>query len=210
MLHRMMRKTLAPRIGYLKVIPAYERNLLDALMKPLRFDIFEYIMDEIWNIATNLLRSCGFAPYIQYMIEVVTKEKFYKDSIHDPLHLAVPKDLRTSRACASASMAPRITRSGGASSASSTNNGSLKMFRGIFAMCRHTDHLLDVMEQRLQIVRHNQKIIHRQWDERLLEFSNVPAFPPVPDPYASLTLAELAAFGIGPTHVSNDDDDDEE
>jgi hypothetical protein len=46
-LHRMMRKTLAPRIGYLEVIPAYERNLLDALMKLVHFDDFEYIVDEI-------------------------------------------------------------------------------------------------------------------------------------------------------------------
>jgi hypothetical protein len=71
-LHRMMRKTLSPRIGYSKAIPAYERNLLDALMKLVCFDIFEYIVDEIWNIATNPLRSCGFAPNIQYMIEMVT------------------------------------------------------------------------------------------------------------------------------------------
>jgi hypothetical protein len=70
-LHRMMRKTLAPMIGYSEDIPAYERNLLDALMKPVRFDIFEYIVDEIWNIVTNPLRSCGFAPYIQFMIESV-------------------------------------------------------------------------------------------------------------------------------------------
>jgi hypothetical protein len=63
-LHRMMRKTLAPMIGYSEAITAYERNLLDALMKPVRFDVFEYIVDEIWNIATNPLRSCGFAPYI--------------------------------------------------------------------------------------------------------------------------------------------------
>jgi hypothetical protein len=34
--------------------------------------------------------------------------------------------------------------------------------------------------------------------------------PPVPDPYASLTPAELAAFGIGPARVDNDDDDDDE
>jgi hypothetical protein len=63
-LHRMMRKTLAPRIDYLEAIPAYERNLLDALMKPMRFDVFEYIVDEIWNIAINPLRSCGFTQYI--------------------------------------------------------------------------------------------------------------------------------------------------
>jgi hypothetical protein len=70
-LHRMMRRTLAPRIGYSEANLAYKRNLLDALMKPVCFDIFEYIMDEIWIIATNPLRSCGFAPYIQFMIESV-------------------------------------------------------------------------------------------------------------------------------------------
>jgi hypothetical protein len=46
-LHRMMRRTLAPRIGYSEAIPAYKRNSLDALMKPVRFDVFEYIVDEI-------------------------------------------------------------------------------------------------------------------------------------------------------------------
>jgi hypothetical protein len=71
MLHRMMRMTLTPRIGYSEAIRTYERKLLDALMKPVRFDVFEYIVDEIWNIATNPLRSCGFAPYIQFMIEFV-------------------------------------------------------------------------------------------------------------------------------------------
>jgi hypothetical protein len=68
-LHQMMRKTLAPRTGYSEAIPAYERNLLDALMKLVHFDIFEYIVDEIWNIATNPLRSRGFALYIQFLIE---------------------------------------------------------------------------------------------------------------------------------------------
>jgi hypothetical protein len=146
-LYQMMRKILAAMIGYSEVIPAYERNLLDALMKPVCFDVFKYIVDEIWNTATNPLRSCGFAPYIQYMIEMVTKEKFYKDSRHDPLRPAMPKDLGTSRASYLASMAPRTTHSGGASSASSTNNDFLKMFRGIFTMCRRIDQRLDVMEQ---------------------------------------------------------------
>jgi hypothetical protein len=134
-LHRMMRKTLTPRIGYSEVISTYERNMLDALMKPMHFDIFEYIVDEIWNIATNSLRSSGFAPYIQYMIEMVIKEKFYKDSRHDPLRPTVPKDPRTSRASASVYAARHTTHSVGASSTSSTNSGFLKMFRGIFKMC---------------------------------------------------------------------------
>jgi hypothetical protein len=72
---------------------------------------------------------------------------------------------------------------------------------------------LDVIEQRLQIMRRNQKIIHSQWDEPLLEFPDVLVFLPVPDPYASLTPAELGAFGIDPARVSDDEEqagDDEE
>jgi hypothetical protein len=155
----MMRRTLAPRIGYLETIPAYERNLLDALMKPVRFDVFEYIVDEIWNIATNPLRSCGFAPNIQFMIDSVAQERFYKDVRHDSLRLAVPTDPRASRAGSSA--APSLaTHSSGTPSAPTTNSGILKMLRGIFATCQHTDQRLDVMDQRLQIVRRNQEIIH--------------------------------------------------
>jgi hypothetical protein len=59
-------------------------------------------------------------------------------------------------------------------------------------------------------VRCNQEIIHSQWDEPLLEFSGVPIFPPVPNPYASLTPAKLAAFGIGLTRALDDDNNDDE
>jgi hypothetical protein len=107
-------------------------------MKPMCFDIFEYIVDEIWNIVTNPLKSCGFAPYIQFMIESVSQEKFYKDVRHDSLRPALPKDLRASRATPAAAPS-RTTRSGGAPSAPATNSGILKMLRGIFATCRHTD-----------------------------------------------------------------------
>jgi hypothetical protein len=189
-LHRMMMRTLAPRISYSEVIPAYERNLLDALMKSVHFDVFEYIMDEIWNIATNPLRYCGFAPYIQFMIESVAQEKFYKDVCHDSLRPAVPKDPRASRAGSSTApvAAPsRTTHSGGAPSAPAPNFGILKMLRGIFATYRRTDRRLDVMDQRLQIMQRNQGIIHSLRDEPLQEFPDVSIFPPVPDPYGSLT-----------------------
>jgi 1,4-dihydroxy-2-naphthoate octaprenyltransferase len=49
----MTRKTLATRIGHSEAILAYEQNLLHALMKSVCFDVFKYIIDEIWNIATN-------------------------------------------------------------------------------------------------------------------------------------------------------------
>jgi hypothetical protein len=82
------------------------------------------------------------------------------------------------------------------------------MLRSIFATCWRIDQHLNVMDQRIQIVRCNQEIIHSQWDEPLQEFPDVPIFPLVPDPYGSLTPAELAAFGISPARVSSDDDDE--
>jgi hypothetical protein len=64
------------------------------------------------------------------------------------------------------------------------------------------------MDQYLQIVWCNQEIIHSQQDEPLQEFPDVPVFPSVSDPYGSLTPAEFAAFGIGPAHVSSDDNNE--
>jgi hypothetical protein len=58
-------------------------------------------------------------------------------------------------------------------------------------------------------VRCNQETIHSQRDEPLQVFPDIPVFLPVPDPYTSLTPAELATFGIGPTHVSNGDDEEQ-
>jgi hypothetical protein len=52
-LQRMRRRMLASRIGDSNAIPAYERNLLDAIMKNEQFGAFDYIIDEIWNIAIN-------------------------------------------------------------------------------------------------------------------------------------------------------------
>jgi hypothetical protein len=59
-------------------------------------------------------------------------------------------------------------------------------------------------------VRRNQEIIHSQWDELLLEFPDIPVFSSIPNPYASLTPVELVAFSIGPAHVSDDDDNEEQ
>jgi hypothetical protein len=51
----MMRKTLALRIGYFKAIPTYERNLLDALMKPARFDVFSTLWIRYETLPQTLL-----------------------------------------------------------------------------------------------------------------------------------------------------------
>jgi hypothetical protein len=92
-------------------------------------------VDEIWNIATNPLRSCGFVPYIQFMIEPMAQKKFYKDVHHDSFRPAVPKDPRASHASYSTATPSRTTHSGGAPSAPAPNSSILKMLWGIFATC---------------------------------------------------------------------------
>jgi hypothetical protein len=140
---------------------------------------------------------------------------FYKDVKHASLRPTVPKDLRTHHSSSSAPVvAPaRTTRCGGASSSSSQSSVMLKIFRGIFTMCHRTNQCLDVIEQCMEIVCRNQEIIHNQRDKPLLEFLDVLVYPPVTDLYASLTPAELAAFGVGPSYAragSDDDNEDEE
>jgi hypothetical protein len=85
------------------------------------------------------------------MIKVVTREKFYKVVAHEPLHPIVPKDPRAPCASSSTPAAAHscTTHSGGASSAPSLNSVILKMFRGIFEICRHMDQHMDIMKQRL-------------------------------------------------------------
>jgi hypothetical protein len=62
----------------------------------------------------------------------------------------------------------------------------------------------------MEIARRNQEIIHSQQDELLLEFPNVSVYPPITDPCASLTPAELATFGLGPSYAPADSDDDDD
>jgi hypothetical protein len=154
-LHRMMRRMLVLRIGDSNAIPTYEWNLLDVIMKNENFDVFNNIMDEIWNIAIKPLQSCGFAPFIICMIETVAHERFYKDVAHEPLHPALPK-LPICHHTSPLDVVPsHSTRSSGASSSSSANFGILKMFWGIFTMCHHTDQRMDVLEHRTNILRRN-------------------------------------------------------
>jgi hypothetical protein len=177
-LHRRM---LALRIRDSDAIPTYERNLLDAIMKNEHFDVVDYIIDEIWNIAIKPQRSCGFTPYIMCMIELVAHEKFYKDVAHEPLRPAVLKGPACHHFSPPLDVALHTTRGGGASSSFSSNSDFLKMFRGIFAMCRRIDQRMDVMEQHLNIVCRNQDLFHSPRDP-LIEFLDVSSSLPYPTP----------------------------
>jgi hypothetical protein len=71
-LHRVIRKTLEPREGDSSRMPQFERNFLKAITEKTKFNAFDFILLEMWNIAISNNRSCSYAPYIMALIEVVS------------------------------------------------------------------------------------------------------------------------------------------
>jgi hypothetical protein len=78
-LHRLLRATLAPRIGDATVCLQYERNLIQFYLEKKPFLVFYFILVEILSISRTVLRSCGYAPQIMMMIEKITCIDFVKD-----------------------------------------------------------------------------------------------------------------------------------
>jgi hypothetical protein len=46
------------------------------------FNVFNFIFQEIWNVAITSKQSCAYAPYIMKMIEKVSKKTFVKNVEH--------------------------------------------------------------------------------------------------------------------------------
>jgi hypothetical protein len=63
----------------------YERNILYAISEEERFNVFDFIFQEIWNVDISNNRSCAYEPYIMKMIEKVKKKTFVKNVKHTKL-----------------------------------------------------------------------------------------------------------------------------
>jgi hypothetical protein len=111
------------------------------------------------------------------MIEKVTHEHFVKDVIH-------VKDVRQRTSPPLEAAPTHSTRSGSASQPVDANSGILKIKRGVFSMCHRTDHCMDALECRTNILMRNQTIIHDQRYDPLLSFlrsrSTHPSLTPTP------------------------------
>jgi hypothetical protein len=89
-LHRMLRVTLAPRIGDASSIPSYERKLISVIKKQELFNIFDYILQEIWNVGVTPSRACAYAPFIMSFIKHMSELTFVKDVCHPDLKPQLP------------------------------------------------------------------------------------------------------------------------
>jgi hypothetical protein len=114
-LNRLFQRTITPREGDSSNIPSYNWNLLVSMTPHphgFEFSVFDFIWGEIKAILKSPLKSCGYAPYIMHMIEMVTGRTFGYDKEHHPLriknHLSTP--VEEMRAATPHSSPPRAAR----------------------------------------------------------------------------------------------------
>jgi hypothetical protein len=128
-------------------VPQFERNLLKAITEKTKFNAFDFIIQEMWNIAINNNRSCAYAPYIMAMIEAVSKRTFVKDVEHIPLH---PKKQYNS-------LPPSVASVPSAAITSSlAHSAFFKLFKGLFSICQSIKQTMDVVRERQEVLLENQ------------------------------------------------------
>jgi hypothetical protein len=85
-MNRLFRKTICPRDGDPTNISQFAKNLLANMRDGASsFSVIDFIWEEIKGISMNPQKTCGFAPYLMFMIEYVTNRSFPKDEFHMPI-----------------------------------------------------------------------------------------------------------------------------
>jgi hypothetical protein len=193
-LQRLLWKSLSLREGDSSRVHQYERNILHAISEEKRFNVFDFIFQEIWNVAVSNNRSCSYAPYIMKIIEKVSNKTFVKNVEHTKLW---PNKQFTSIKLGART---RIPPPDAPSNYWGSSPGLLKMPRGIFTACRASK---EVIIKRQEVILRDQHIIHRKHEivEPLEEFDEIEV--EFVDPYGSLTAEELAYFQMGEAGSSN-------
>jgi hypothetical protein len=84
-LNRLFRKTICPTDGDPTNISQFAKNLLANMRDgapPL--SVMNFVWEEIKGISMNPQKTCGFTPYLIFMIEDVTSRSFSKEGKHMP------------------------------------------------------------------------------------------------------------------------------
>ncbi|KAI5013153.1 hypothetical protein ZWY2020_028107 [Hordeum vulgare] len=82
----ILRHTLMPKSGDDRMILGHSINLLHHLDSHTRFRGMDLIVETIWRTAPDQKRSCGYAPYIQMLINAkLGKHAYLLDHPHLPL-----------------------------------------------------------------------------------------------------------------------------
>jgi hypothetical protein len=85
-LNRLFRKTICPRDEDPTNISHFAKNLLANKRDGVpSFSVMDFVWEEIKDISMNPQKTCGFTPYLLFIIEDVTSRNFPKEGKHMPL-----------------------------------------------------------------------------------------------------------------------------
>jgi hypothetical protein len=84
-INRLFRKTICPRDVDPTNISQFAKNLLTNMRDGvLSFSVMDFVWEEIKGISMNPQKTCGFAPYLMFIIKDVTGKKNSKKGKHMP------------------------------------------------------------------------------------------------------------------------------
>jgi hypothetical protein len=84
-LNMLFRKTICPRDGNPTNISQFAKNLLANMRDGVpSLSVMDFVWEEIKGISMNPQKTCGFAPYLMFIIEDVTGRNFLKEGKHMP------------------------------------------------------------------------------------------------------------------------------
>jgi hypothetical protein len=84
-LNMLFRKTVCPRDGDPTNISKFVKNLLANMRDgALPLSVMDFVWEEIKGISMNPQKTCGFTPYLMFIIEDVMGRNFSKEGKHMP------------------------------------------------------------------------------------------------------------------------------
>ena len=139
-LNKLFRKTLAPKGSDASRILSYSLNLLHRMREDTRrFDVFNFIWEEIRLSSNDPKKGCVYAPYIMCMIENVTGQTFYKEQKHTGYQVRM---IQTPYRMASGSTKYR-TASPASPPSVSTPKSIKRTLVAIFCLCKRNSEAID-------------------------------------------------------------------
>ena len=151
-LNKLFRKSLAPKGSDASRILSYSLNLLHRMREDTRrFDVFNFIWEEIRLSSSDPKRGCVYAPYIMCMIENVTGQIFHKEQKHTSYQVRV---IQTPYKKASGSTKYR-TASPASPPSISTPKSIKRTLAAIFCLCKKNSEAIDkIARKQKQLYNH--------------------------------------------------------
>ena len=157
-LNSLFRLTLAPKSGDATTVQSISRNLLAAMSNDhAPFSVAHFLWEEIVFTSKSPIKSCGYAPYLMFIIERISKKTFVKEIKHEPYRMR-PLNIQAPSPSPSPPHAPPSSRPFASRRAPPRGSSFIKSaLKAIFKICTHNATQIKDQGARLKKMENRQK-----------------------------------------------------